>query len=970
MAADGSGLRFRVLGPVTALRSGLPVAVGSPQRRAVLAVLLAHARRLVSVDQLVDALWLGRPPASAEAQLQGHISGLRQALGDAGATRRVIVTRSPGYVLETPEGSLDYELFRGEAHQGRGFLIEGDPCSAAALLRRSLSHWRGEAFADINLPVIRHLAVSMEEERQAALADRIDADLALGQHGELIGELGRLVEQRPLDERLRAQLITALHRSGRQAEALAAYRSARKVLIDELGIEPGLPLRHLHQQILDGTDTAPTTAMPTGLTPRMLPPAVPDFTGRVTEQDTLLSQLRDAGKTRWILLCGPAGIGKTALALRAAHTAAQHFPDGQLFVRMRQPDGRPLPPSVALGSLLAALGFRGTAIPETLADRANLYRSAVADRAILVLADDVLDEDQARHLLPGTPSSALLLTSRSRLPGVEALSRLALTPLSPTDAHAVLTGILGPQKTTAEPAATTQLISHCAGLPLALRIAAARLASQPLLSLHHLERLLADECNRLDWLKLGDLEVRASLTLSYNHLKPPEQRLFRLLGALHAPDFPAWTANALLDDHTTAPQHLLDPLADAHLIEITPANGQTRYHLHPLVHLLATELTDKHDTPTERHTALQRLTEGLLTTADAAARAMKQRFVLDELPNGCWMPPPEITELARAQPVAWMSDEGKTIQAIVEHAAAAGLLAHSWLLFQRVAYDLLRRNDLDTQDRLITYLLPIVRNSGDARGEAALLKFRCDFLAYRDQMSKIPVHARRMIANRRHCRNAQAEVEAHRLLGAALLNIGSSDEGRNELRIALRLARKINDHVGMGKVLYAFASAAPIQPAATRHTYIQALLEARRGNANTGEILRDFGLSLANQGRLDEAHGCLEEALVEFREAEDDWRSATVEVTLARVYIDLGRLDEAEPLLAKGRQTVVAHSDDYGRAVALFVESRLANARGRPQLARELAAEAQVVWDRLPDRQAAALLPDRTYDPEDQDERA
>jgi DNA-binding SARP family transcriptional activator/tetratricopeptide (TPR) repeat protein len=964
VAADGSGLRFRVLGPVTALRSGLPVAVGSPQRRAVLAVLLAHARRLVSVDQLVDALWLGRPPASAEAQLQGHISGLRQALGDAGATRRVIVTRSPGYVLETPEGSLDYELFRGEAHQGRGFLIEGDPGSAAALLRRALSHWRGEAFADINLPVIRHLAATMEEERQAALADRIDADLALGKHGELIGELGRLVEQRPLDERLRAQLITALHRSGRQAEALAAYRSARKVLIDELGIEPGLPLRHLHQQILDGAGTAPITAMSTGLTPRMLPPAVPDFTGRVTEQDTLLSQLRDAGKTRWILLCGPAGIGKTALALRAAHTAAQHFPDGQLFVRMRQPDGRPLPPSVALGSLLAALGFRGIAIPETLADRANLYRSAVADRAILVLADDVLEEDQARHLLPGTPSSALVLTSRSRLPGVEALSRLALTPLSPTDAHAVLTGILGPQKTTAEPAATTQLISHCAGLPLALRIAAARLASQPLLSLHHLERLLADERNRLDWLKLGDLEVRASLTLSYNHLKPPEQRLFRLLGALHAPDFPAWTANALLDDHTTAPQHLLDTLADAHLIEITPANGQTRYHLHPLVHLLATELTDKYDTPIERHTAVRRLTEGLLTTADAAARAMKQRFVLDELPNGCWMPPPEIAELARAQPVAWMSGECKTIQAVVEHAAAAGLVAQSWLLFQRVAYDLLRRNDLDTQDRLITYLLPIVRNSGDARGEAALLKFHCDFLAFRDQVSKIPAHAHRIIANRRACRDLRAEVEGRRLLGSALMNQGAWDEARYELRIALKLARRIEDHLGAANVLNALTWSSPGGVAEREYIFAEALREARLVGGNTGEFLRDFGLSLANEGRPSEALVLLKEALLEFQEAEDEWRSATVEITLAGVYVDLGCLDAAEPLLAKGRRTVLTHSDRYGQAVALFVESKLAKTRGQLGRARDLAARARMIWDNLPDPQAEALIPNRTYDPD------
>ena len=245
-------------------------------------------------------------------------------------------------------------------------------------------------------------------------------------------------------------------------------------------------------------------------------------------------------------------------------------------------------------------------------------------------------------------------------------------------------------------------MSHCAGLPLALRIAAARLASQPLLSLHHLERLLADERNRLDWLRLGDLEVRASLTLSYNHLKPPEQRLFRLLGALHAPTSPRGPPTHSSTTTPRPPNTSLTPSRTPTSSKSLRPTAKAATTSTPLVHLLATELTPTGTTPpAERHTALQRLTEGLLTTADAAARAMKQRFVLDELPNGCWMPPPEITELARAQPVAWTSGEGKTIQAIVEHAAPAGLVAHAWLLFQRLAYALLRRNDLDTQDRLI-----------------------------------------------------------------------------------------------------------------------------------------------------------------------------------------------------------------------------------------------------------------------------
>ena len=428
--------------------------------------------------------------------------------------------------------------------------------------------------------------------------------------------------------------------------------------------------------------------------------------------------------------------------------------------------------------------------------------------------------------------------------------------------------------------------------------------------------------NRLDWLRLGDLEVRASLTLSYNHLKPPEQRLFRLLGALHAPDFPAWTANALLDDNTTAPQHLLDTLADAHLIEITPANGQARYHLHPLVHLLATELTDRHDTPTERHTALQRLTEGLLTTADAAARAMKQRFVLDELPNGCWMPP-EITKLARAQPVAWMSGEGKTIQAIVEHAAPAGLVAHAWLLFQRLAYELLRRNDLDTQDRLITYLLPIVCATADVRGEATLLRFRCDVLAYRDRYSEIPDIARRVVASRHGCHDTPGEVEARRLVGAALINQGQWNDGRSELRIALNLGRQIGDHLGISKVLYALASRPTVEPAARKRAYAEALNEARLGDASTGEILRDFGLLLANDGHPDRGADLLKLALVEFEEVGDAWRAATAEIALARIWIDLGALEQAERLLTKGRQTILAHSDGFGLGAALFVESQL-----------------------------------------------
>ena len=534
-------MEFGLLGPLVVGDGTRQVSVSAPRQRVLLAALLLNAGRVVSLDALGETLWEGQLPAGARGALHSAVQRLRSTLGPPGAD--LVETRPPGYLIKVDDGEFDVREFGGLAARGHAAAEAGAWGQAAGLLREALALWRGEPLADVPSQLLRDREVpALEDQRLQALVARIDADLHLGRHSEVVAELRQLVAAHPLQEQFHAQLMLSLYRSGRQADALAAYQDVRRVVAEELGIDPSPELRLLQQRILTADDRllpAPDGSPPDGsppdpasvtlslaagspgdpvaaprVVPRQLPAATRHFAGRAGALKALTELADEAAETATSqatvisVIDGTAGIGKTTLALRFAHQAAGRFPDGQLYVNLRgfDPAGVPVTPEEALRLLLDALSVPAARIPAGLDAQAGLYRSLLAGQRMLVLLDNARDVNQVRPLLPASPGCLVIVTSRNQLTSLvaaEGAAPLTLDVLTDGEAHELLTRRLGAQRVADDPSAADELIQQCARLPLALSIAAARSASQPGLSLLALTADLRDARGRLDALDAG-----------------------------------------------------------------------------------------------------------------------------------------------------------------------------------------------------------------------------------------------------------------------------------------------------------------------------------------------------------------------------------------------------------------------------------------------------------------------------------
>ncbi|WP_214107646.1 AfsR/SARP family transcriptional regulator [Acrocarpospora catenulata] len=616
-------MRFRVLGTLEVRSdSHRVVRLGAAKQRVLLAVLLLNVNRPVRVDHIVDALWPQRPPRTAAVALRTYVSALRQVLGLAGRVEPPLLSTVPGgYELRLTPADLDLLTFEELAAQGQRALTEGQPVVAAERLRGALGLWRGRPFEDVALdPSLETEVIRLEERKLAAQETWIESQLTLGRHVELLAELGALVAEQPLRERLQAQWMLALYRSGRQAEALRAYQDLRHRLVHELGVEPSPPLRRLHHQILAGHSAlAPPSPLPQAV-PRELPRDIGSFTGRAAELAFLhdLAGTGDPGGPVIAAIDGMAGVGKTTLAVHAAHQLAERYPDGQLFVDLRgfTRGGSPVDPADALDQMLRSLGVPGERIPHSPDARAALYRTALAGRRMLILLDNVAEEAQLRPLLPGSPHCLILITSRRRLAGLEDVRPLSLDVMPRRDAVTLFTRTAGEQRVSdAPPDLLDEIVELCGRLPLAIRIAAARLRVRPGWTPAHLADRMRDHQNRLGELEVGRLSITAALDLSYQHLTPGQQDMYRLLGLHPGPDIERHAAAALVG---TTPDHagrLLDELVDAHLLQ-EPTPGRYRFHDLPRAHATAT-LADE-DTDHDRRAALTRLFDHYIQTATRA----------------------------------------------------------------------------------------------------------------------------------------------------------------------------------------------------------------------------------------------------------------------------------------------------------------------------------------------------------------
>lgn len=662
-AANGSsGVRFRLLGPVEVGVGSRLVDVGAARQQCVLAVLLLDANRGVSVDQLVARVWDERRlPEHPRKAAQLSVSLLRTAL--AGIDGVSIVRRPDGYLVELDERWVDVHEFHRLVDEARA-CDEDD--EATALLDQALRLWRGEPFGELDTPWLAEFRENLNQQRRTAERELTDRQLRQGRHGAVLARLFRWAREQPLDERLAGQLMIALFRSGRQADALAEYQRLRDRLADELGTKPGRALHELYQRILTD-DPSLAVASDGGAgepdIPRQLPAAPRWFTGRRTELDTLIGQPdQDAAGGVVVIsaIDGMAGVGKTALAVHTAHQLSPKFPDGQLFVDLHgyTQGTRPRTSAEALALLLRALGVPPARIPEDVDERAALYRQRLADTRTLVVLDNAVDEAQIRPLLPGDSGCLVLVTSRRRLKGLDDASGVSLDVLPESDALALLSTVAGVTRADQDDPVLAEIARLCGRLPLALRIAAALLRHRPTWSLKQLAELLRDQHRRVGALSDGERDLGAVFTLSLDSLADTHLSLFRRLGLVPGPDVDAYAAAALADTDPRASAGMLENLVDHHLLI---AHAPDRYRMHDLIRLHARALAREDP---DSDAALTRLLDYYQHTA-SRADSLITRFPQAEATGPAPAHAPRLRDPDAAW--AWLRAERANLLAALRH---------------------------------------------------------------------------------------------------------------------------------------------------------------------------------------------------------------------------------------------------------------------------------------------------------------
>lgn len=577
-------MELRVLGTVDAVIGDRLLSFSGTKPRTLVATLALSHGETVPDARLSAMLWGTRPPATASSQLYTYMSRLRKLLG----TDVEITRKPPGYVLELGATVLDYADFTQLVASGQELLAAGEHEAAANRLDLALGRWQGRPLGGVTAFLAEAEGPRLTDARLTAVEARMEAELALGRHHTVIPELTALVADHPLRERLRAQLMTALHRDNRQAEALAVYDAGRRHLADELGIAPGSLLSGTFRTILRGAEPAAARTAPAIVDspPATLPPDVSDFAGR----ERLLEALTTS--TDRVIITGMAGVGKTALAVHAAHAIADNFPDGQLFVDLGGAEDRPRDPAEVLGWFLRMLGTPD--VPPTIDERTQLYRTRLTGQRVLIVLDNAGSGTQLAPLLPTAATCRVIATAR-RHPTVLAGARtVELDVLPPSDSLALLTAIVGRERVQSEPDAARQLSELVGHLPVALRVAGARLVAWQGRPLSHLVRRLTSAPSILDELVVAELDVRARLAHSCRGLGEQQLAALQRLAGLASADIPLWAAARSLAMSPAGAETLLDDLVEARLVQLgrPDANGQPRFRIHPLIRELS---HDRHE---------------------------------------------------------------------------------------------------------------------------------------------------------------------------------------------------------------------------------------------------------------------------------------------------------------------------------------------------------------------------------------
>jgi DNA-binding SARP family transcriptional activator len=901
---------------------GAEVPIAAAKLRVLLAVLLLRAPQAVTIDELTDLLWEDRLPRKARAALNTYVGRLRQILGPLGGRIRTVPV---GYVIDLHDDELDLTRFLELRVSGQAKAAEGNHAAAAKELRCALGLWRGEPLADVASSRLRrddgHVLTQL---RVSVWEACLDAEIADGRPQDVLGDLAQLLAAYPLHERFHEQLITALHRTGRRADALAAFQATRATFVEELGVEPGAALQRLQQAILtEGAQPATDPVAARGratVVPAQLPADLDDFIGQTSSVNALRRALaadpvRSDATPVVAAITGAGGAGKTTLAVRVGHQVHGGFPDGQLYVSMHGSSEFPMDPGEVAGRLLRELGVNPARVPADQTERFSLYRSLLADRRALLVFDDVRDTVQIRSLLPGSTHSAVIVTSRDDLATLPAKIRVGVDLMDDENAAAMFAAIVGRQRAGAEPDAVDRVLRVCAGLPLAIRIAAARIAARPDRSIRTLADRLTDVRSRLDQFDLDDLGIRASFMASYARL--PENtraaRAFRALGLWPGPDIGSAGMGALFGGGVAATESAVEALVASHLVQC-PAPD--RYRLHDLIHVYARERTEHEDTPAARHAAVERLLAWYLHAASNAADLIRPHRLpvpIDPAPAGVTAPVFDDHTAA----LDWYQLEQANLIAAVRLAASAGSYGVAWQLALT----------------LWSYYY--------------VAKIRDDWTA----ASEIGLACARLAADRR------AEGALLACLGTALCENRRYDEAIDHYQRALDLHRETGDAqrepVTLNSLAVVYGELGQLQLARDTFAEVRAH-HVRSGNhQGVGLAIANMALCFAELGDVDAAirHG--QEALRIYREIGDRYSEAIALGNIGDWYASTGARDRASEALTAAITLHGSVGNRHGQARVLVTLGHNQNTAGEHDAARRSWRAALQIFEELNDPEAA-----------------
>jgi len=927
-------LHVELLGSVRAWCGDRELDLGASRQRTVFAVLAARAGRPVTREELIDAVWGADPPASTDSLIYTYIARLRRVLEPGRSPRApsgLLASAGRGYALNLGPGQVDVEVFDRHLVQARRLQSSGDPAGAIESFTTAVGMWRGTPWANVTGPFAEIERVRLTEQYLAAIEDRAEAMLSLGRHAGLVAELTALVTVHPFRERLRAALMMALYRSGRRADALSLFGDTRRLLVEELGVEPSLKLQQLHHEILNNHVVCVTPDVATYAdetprlgqgAPRQLPPAVRHFVGREFELGKLRDLVRQAQAGHALVIAlidGTAGIGKTTLAVHWAHEVAALFPDGQLYVNLRgfDPSGSPTTVAAAIRGFLEALGVPADRLPASLDGQAALYRTLLTGRRMLVVLDNASDEGQVRPLLPGSSTNMVVVTSRRRLVGLMAADSgypFSLGFLTTNEAHELLSSRLGSDRLASEPIAVGELVGLCAHLPLALSVAAARAVVHSQLSITALVEQLRSARDRLDVLTTGDAstDVRGVFSWSYQRLAASAQSLFRLMGMHAGPDISASAAASLAGANLATTRPLLAELARANLVE---EHAPNRFSLHDLLRLYARELAVGVDPQPMQCAAIRRSLDHYVHTAHAATRLLdphRDPIALTEALRG--VSPEEIVGQQNA--LAWFTAEHAVLMAALTQAAEA---------------------NLDTHVLQLTWALE-------------------DYLDRRGHWQEWASNQTLAVNSASRLRDQGWEARAHRGLAGACTQLGRHDDAQHHLQRALDLYDELNDYVGQAHTHLNHGRLSVRQG-----RYHHALNHARRAlelyraaDHRTGEAnaMNCVGWYFARLGSYQEALIYCHQALALHQEIGDEVDEAGTWDSLGYIHHHLGAREKA---IACYRQAVLLFQKAGDRYFEADTLNRLAEAHysaGDFESARLLWERAMAILDQLGHRQA------------------